>query len=207
MLAIFSILIHAISLTFYKTLNVIVHNQYPVIELTSPVYFCNHGTYYEYPVEKIDDGAIMKTGFRFDPEQNEPGGILMYEVQRKESEISDPQSGIDTIYTKVIKKVSKMMRLLITWNIKHLEEPKVHIMLIEYGDESIPDEDRLAQLYNKINSMLLNHNRCMWLVRDCEALKTTYEVVQKEYLELKIIISKIFSDLVATKPIWVDSER
>jgi hypothetical protein len=41
-----------------------VHNEYPDIELVSPVYFCAGGTYYEYPVEKKDKGIMMKFDFR-----------------------------------------------------------------------------------------------------------------------------------------------
>jgi hypothetical protein len=202
-----SMLMHVISLNLYKALNVIVHNQHLDIKLLSPVYFCNHGTYHEYPVKRTDDGVMMKTGFRFDPEKDKPSGMLMYQVKRKGNAVFSLQPSIDTIYTDIIKETSKMMRLLVTWRCKHFEEPEVRIVLVEYDDESILNEDKLAQLYDKIDTMLPNHYRCTWLVDDNAALKAAYKAVQKEDLELKITISKELEYLSSTKPMWVDPER
>jgi hypothetical protein len=53
-LAIFLALICDISLTPYETMVMTVYNQCPDIELASPSYFCNHGTYYEHPVERTN---------------------------------------------------------------------------------------------------------------------------------------------------------
>jgi hypothetical protein len=54
MVTIFPMLMYVISLTLYRTMAVTIHNRYPDTELVSPVYFCNHGKCYEYPVEKVE---------------------------------------------------------------------------------------------------------------------------------------------------------
>jgi hypothetical protein len=207
---IFPMLMCIVSLTFYKTLDVTVHNRHPNIELTSTVYFCNCGTYYKSPIERTDAGDMMKTNFRFDPDQDEVGGLLMYEAQSKNNAISDHQSSIDTVYAKVIEETLKMTRLLVTWKIKHLEESKVNIMLIEYGNELILNEDRLALLYEKFDTIPPKYcypHVSTWSLSDSTVLLTTYKVIQKEDVELKVVISKGVKDKYTMKPLWIDSER
>jgi hypothetical protein len=83
MLMIFPMLMCAVSLTLYKTMVMTVHNQYSDIELASPVYFCNRGTCYEYHVERTDNSAMIKLDLKFDLDQDELEGILIYEVRKK----------------------------------------------------------------------------------------------------------------------------
>jgi hypothetical protein len=207
MLAIFSMLMRTTSITLHKTMTMTVHNQYPDIELVSPVYFCNRGTYYEYTVERADGGAAMKTGFRFDPNQDESGGVLMYKVQRKSNTISDHQTSINAIYAKVVEEVSFLMRLLVTWKIKRSGEPKVHIMLIEYGSETALSEDKLAQLYDKVDDIPSVHNPSVWLICNNTALAAKYEVADEKDLELKITISRGVKNKDTMNPMWIDPER
>jgi hypothetical protein len=156
MLVIFLMLIYLISLTLHKTMIMTVHNQYPYIRLTSPVYFCNHGIYYEYP-KRTNASTMMKIGFSFDPEQDVSGGILMYKVQRRRNTRSNRRSSIDPIYAKVIKETLKTIRLLIIWKIERSGQLKANIMLVEYDKELVLNEDRSAQLYEKIFVMPSNH--------------------------------------------------
>jgi hypothetical protein len=117
-LAIFLILMCITSLTLHEVMNVTVHNQYSDIELASPVYFCNCGTYNEYPIERTSNGITMKIGFRFGLDKL-PGGILMYELQRKGNTKSDHRSRgnakslrpprTDITSTNAVEDTSKMM--------------------------------------------------------------------------------------------------
>jgi hypothetical protein len=181
-----------------------VHNQNAAIELVSPLYFYNCGTYYKYPIKITYAGPTMTTGFRFDPDQDEPGGILMYEVRRSYAR-SSYQSRIDIIYARAIEEASKMMRLLVAWKIERSGEPKVDVMLVEYNNESVLNEDKLAQLYNKIDSMPSGHNPSEWLMYDNITLEAAYAVTEKKGLELKITASRGLRG--AIKSMWIDSER
>jgi hypothetical protein len=200
-------LMYTASLTLHRTMTMTVNNWYPDIRLASPMYFCNGGIYYEHPVRRAYAGAIMMIDFRLDLDQDASNGILIYELQRKENAESDQQSSVDTIYTKVIEEASKMMRLLITWKIKHLEEPKVSIVLVECDNELVLNEDKLARLYDKVNAIsseYSNPSRRTWLMCDNTALGIMYVV---EDLELKITISEVSRERDAIKLMWIDPER
>jgi hypothetical protein len=186
-----------------------IHNQYPDIELVSPVYFCVGGTYYEYPVEETNKDTVMKFDFRFDPDKDESGSILMYEIRRKEHVVSDHQSSIDTIYTKVVEEIPRPMRLLLIWKIKHLEdeEPNLSVVLVEHDTELVLNEDKLALLYENVNYIPTNYFRSTWLICDNMVLAERHDVLWHTYLDLKVTISKGFGNKDAIRSIWIDSER
>jgi hypothetical protein len=208
MLMIFPRLMYTVSLVLCNTRIITVHNQYPDIELVSPVYSCNCGTYYEYPFKRMGDSTMMKIDLRFDLEQDESSGILMYEVRRKRNINPNHQSNVDPIFTEAIEEALKMIRLLITWKIKRSEGPEIKILLVEYS-ESVLNEDKLAQLYDKVNNMHFtsyNFYGDTWLVYDSTTLKTEYHVMQEKGLESRIIVSEGFVDQDTIRPIWIDPE-
>jgi hypothetical protein len=203
-LVILTILMFIISLTLHKTIAIAIHNQYPDIELASPVYFHNCETSYEYPVERTNVGSTMKIEFIFNSDQDKPRGILVYTIQRKETMRSDHPSSIDD---KVIEDALKRMRLLIAWKIEHFRWPRVRIMLVEYDNEPILNEDKLAQLCDKVNNIPSDHNhsKYTWLICDNTTLTITHKVMRKEGFELKMIISGELIDR-GIRPIWIEPE-
>jgi hypothetical protein len=194
-----------VSLILHRTLDVTVDNQYSDIELISPVYFCNCGTYYEYPVERTDVGVIMKTGFRFGLGKLS-GGILMYEIRRKGNIRSNHQSDIDTMHAKVIEDASKMIRFLVIWKIECYKEPKVNVILVENDSELVLNEDKLAQLCDKVNNIPSSYYSSTWLTYDTMFV-IRHVVMQKEGIELEITISKEPLSLSIMRPMWIESER
>jgi hypothetical protein len=185
-----------------------VHNRYPDIELVSSVYYCNCGIYYVYPAEETDNGT-MKIGFRLDLNQDESRGILMYEVQRKGDTVSGHQSSIEPIYAKAIEEASKMTRLLVILKIKHIEKPKLNVMLVEYNNGLVLNEYKLAQLYEKANDISFDRDlfEYTWLMCNNTALKIKREVTLATGIELKITISKGSGNQSSIRPMRVDSER
>jgi hypothetical protein len=196
-------------------LKLIIHHQHLDIELASPVYFCNRGTYNEYPVKRTDDGTIMNISLI--PDQDKLDGMMVYKVQRNGNTRSD-QSSINTIYAKVVEEASKMMQFFITWKIRR-DTFKVNIILVEYGNDSVLSEDKLAQLYNKIVDMPIDHGFCVLisgicfysadtvLMYDNTALNIVYEIARKEGFGLKITISEGDKDEYTMRPMWIDPER
>jgi hypothetical protein len=185
---------------------VIIRNQHPDIELTSPVYFCKCGKYYKYPIERTDDGTVMKIDFRPDFDQDTPGGILIYKVQRKRNAGSNHQSNIDNIYDRVIEETSERIRLLIAWKIKRSEKPKVKIVLVEYDNHFVLNESKLAQLYDKFDIIPSSYYENTWSMYDNTVLKTTYGVIHED-LELKITISEGIKDWCTMPALWINLER
>jgi hypothetical protein len=201
----FPMLICAISLFLHKTMTMAIHNQYPDIKLVSPVYFHNLRAYYEYPVERTNTGTVVKMDLRLNLDKL-PGGILMYEVQRKENTGFNYQSGIDTMHAKVIENTSKVMRLLVTWKTKRYGGPKVNIILVEYDDEPVLNEDKLMQLYDKANILPSGHefSECTWLMCNDAVLPAIRIGVWRGGPELNINISKGFKDRDVIRPTWID---
>jgi hypothetical protein len=217
-------LTHTVSLTLQRTMNVTIHNQYPVIELVSPIYFCNYGSYYEYPVERTgtDAGSVMKINFKFDPNQKKSGGILMYKIQRKVNTRSIHQSNVDPIYAKVVEETLEMIRLLVIWRVKDHVKPRAKVIFVEHDNELVLNEDKLAQLYNEIIDMAFIYNRgylstkhrdlCDFLAlfRVHTALEASYKVEWQCDLGLKINILKdkyAMKDEHTMKPMWIDPKR
>jgi hypothetical protein len=214
-LAIFFILMRAVSLTFYMPMDVTVHNQYSGLELTTPVCFCDGRMYNEYSVERMDDGTVMKIGFRFGLNQFE--GVLMCEVQGNRSTEFDHQSSNDTASTEAVENTSKMMRLLVTWEVKHSWKLSVRVVLIEYDNRLVLNEDKLVQSYNKVNnipSTVYNWTRkydgvykSAWLIHDNTVLEAMDEIICEKGLELNITVTEGTKDMYAESALWVDSER
>jgi hypothetical protein len=209
MLVIFLMLTHAVSLAPRGVMDVAIYNQYLDIELVSPVCFCDCGIYNEHPVARTDVGAMMKISFQFGLEKL-PGGILMCEVQREGNIESDCQFSTDTTSIEAAEDTSKITRLLVAWKIEHFGEPIVRIILVEYDRELVLNEDRLAKLYDKVNEQFpkrYNPSRYTWLLSTNTVLETTYEVAQREGLELKIAISEGVKDWNTRAALWIDPKR
>jgi hypothetical protein len=188
-------------------MNMIVRNQYSDIELVPLVYFCNLGSYNEYTVERTDIGAMMKIGFSFGLDKL-PGGILMYEVQRKGNTESDHQSSTDATSIEGVEDTSKTMRLLVVWKIEHFEEARAHIVLVEHDKDLEWDEDKLRWLHQKCWHPLnawINPTRNNWLLDDGAVLETTSKVMNGGH-RWDISISEGDNDNVM-RPLWIDVER
>jgi hypothetical protein len=191
------------SLALQRTMIVTIRNQCSNIELISPVYFYNCDLYYEYPVVKADGGVVMKINFRFDLNQDEPRGILMYALQRKSNTRSNCQSSIDT---EDIEETLKMMRLLIVWKIDRSGWPKTDIILVEYDNELVLNEDKLAQLYDKIFDIPPRPRIHNWLMCNT-TLEAFKDILREEGLELNMMIYRRAKSIDTMQPLWIDSTR
>jgi hypothetical protein len=150
---------------------------------------------------------MINISFRYDLNQHEPRGMLMYKVQRKSNTRFYHQSNIDHIYANVIEEASKTIRLLIIWKIERSEFPKVDIMLVEYSNELVLSKYELEKLYDKVNGVFSSRYASTWLVCDNITLAAAYEVVRKEEIELKITISRGVKDKHIMNSMWIDSTR
>jgi hypothetical protein len=130
-------------------MDVTIHAQHSDFELASLVYFFNHETCNEHSVERTDTSAVTKISLNFDLDEL-PSGILMYELQRKGNSESGCQSIANNIFTEAIENTPKMMRLLVTWEIKNSGELSARAVLVEHDRNFVLNEDKLKQLYQKM---------------------------------------------------------
>jgi hypothetical protein len=200
-------LMYIVSLTLHKTMIMTVYNKYPGMKLVSPVCFCNRGKLYECRVKRTNTGSVMKYDLKFDFDQDTLEGILMYEIRRKENARYSHQSSINTTYAEVIEEASRMTRLLVAWKIERSGESKVRIILVECDDKLVLNEDKLAQLYEKINDIPPGYHAITWLMYDNTVLEATYEIEQETGIELKITISEGDKDENTKPALWIDPER
>jgi hypothetical protein len=198
-----------VSLIPRGAIDMTVHNQYSDIELVSPVYFCNRGTYDARSVKGKNASTMMNINFSFGLD-GLPGGILVYEVRRERNTKSDCQSSTNTTSAETVGDTSRIMQILVAWNVKRFGEPRVHIVLVEHDSMLILNGDKLAKLYDKVNDQLAGRSdfsKSAWMVCDNTVLKATYEIAQEEGLTLKITISKGAKNEYAKSALWIDPER
>jgi hypothetical protein len=184
-----------------------VHNRYPDIELTLPVCFCNRERCYEYRAERMNNDTMIKFGLKFGLDQSVLEGILACEVRRKENVRSNHQSGINTSYAKIIEKPSRITLLLVSWRIIRFWKSNAKIILVEYDNKLVLNEDKLTQLYNKVINMHFGHSPSKWLMCDNTVLRVAYKVVYEKGPELNIYISQEYEDKDAIRSMRIDSTR
>jgi hypothetical protein len=179
-------------------MDITIHNQYSGMKLISPVCLCNRGKRHECRVEKTDTGTVMKFDLKFDFDQDELGGFLMYEIRRKRNARSNHRSN------KIIEEALKMMRLLVTWKIDHSGKPNVNTALVEYDNKFVLSEDKTIQLYDKLKDILTSFSHGTWLICDSIALKVACSLKASQ---LKVTIFEGLRNSSTIKPIWIVSER
>jgi hypothetical protein len=178
-----------------------IYNDHPYMKLASPVCFCNRGKRYEYCAKRTNTNTVMKIDLKFDLDQDAFEGILMYNVRRKGNARSNHQ------YSKVIEEALKMMRFLVAWKIERSCEPKIGIVLAEYDNRFVLNEDKLAQLHGKVYDLSSCYSLSRWLMYDNTVLETMYMIVHREGFELKIDISQGDESENIIRSMWPDSAR
>jgi hypothetical protein len=153
----------------------------------------------------MDVGTVMKIGFMYDINQDEPGGILMYELQRKRNTKTDYQP--NTTSTGSAEDTYKIMRLLVVWKRDRSRNISACILLVEHDNELVLNEDKLAQLYDKIYDIPSTYFSCTLLICRDTVLETIGKIIFEKGLELKINISEGAKNKYTMKPMWIDSER
>jgi hypothetical protein len=80
-----------------KVLNITIHNLYPGLELTSPVYCSTDTTYCIPPKQQVDAGTTMEAGFGTYSDQICLRGALICQLQRKHANRTDEQPNNSTV--------------------------------------------------------------------------------------------------------------
>jgi hypothetical protein len=198
---------HAVSFD-KEMLTIIIHNQYPDLELTSPVYFSDGTTCHLFPDQKADIGTTTKASFGIGSKQKEFKGALLYKLRRKYSDRTDNLPNNHTISTKKAKNT----HLLITWDIFDIEGQyhSFYACLIECDADFTWDENKLWALryqYMDYISEEYNYLSLTWLTNDGAVVRmrdyTTYGLDCK----LNIVITKGTGKYNLEKPMKFAPER
>jgi hypothetical protein len=164
-----------------------IDNQCFNIELASPIHFTKDATCYIQLPQQVDPNSKAKVKFKTGINRDTFGGVLLYNMQRKEC------ASINT-------------QLLVIWGWKSYRLYS-HMYLIEH--ESIPtwDKDKLEKLHNVYNSWYdIDPGTVEWLLNDNTKLKTKCETSYGG-LEMKAIISEEKESYPSQRPLWVNPNR
>jgi hypothetical protein len=181
----------------------IIHHQFPGIELTSPVYAGDGVERYLPPDQNVDVDSTMQTGFNINRSWRESFGILMYKLQRKNIDQSDKgnmSSEDETTY----------IQLVIVWKVSSFKEFLVDSYLIEHDKDRVWDRNRLMKLANLYRLRDIQHGpiEMTYLMHDNTVLMTSLSVTFEErYYKLDITISKTGRKYDTLRPEYFDVDR
>jgi hypothetical protein len=88
----------------------IIHHQFPGVELTSPVYAGDGVTCYQSLDQRLDVSSTTQVSLNIDSTQDESIGILMYKLQSKNTEQMDKDEAT-YIQLIIVWKVHKVFSL------------------------------------------------------------------------------------------------
>jgi hypothetical protein len=128
----------------------IIHNQFPGVELVSPVCPGDGATCYLSPDQRVDVGSTMQAGFAIGLPQSKSIGALMYKLQRKNTDQSNEG------HTSGTSKVT-CIQLVMIWKINGSKEFRVVLRLIEHDKGRVWDRDKLMKLVMKKKLFDIQH--------------------------------------------------
>jgi hypothetical protein len=197
---------HIVSFNIKKMLNITIHNLYPSLELTYPVYCSNGTTCHVSPHRKTDIGIIMKTSFGIDSRQKVCKGALLYKLERKRATRTDNHLNSSTT---VINNIVKNVCLLVVWGITS-NYHKHFVRLIEFTDNFTWDEDKLWALCRDYHDQFyVNYKSSIstWLMHNGEVMKTRLDATYGLDCKLDITISEGVGNYNMKRLIEIDSKR
>jgi hypothetical protein len=197
---------HVVSLDIKKALNITIRNQYPGLELTSPVYSSNGTTCYVSPSRQTDDGNTIEASFGIDSKQKDFKCALLYKLQRKHATKTDSQPNTSMAS---IEDTATGMYFLIAWDVED-NNHKSCVCLIDCDDDFAWDEDKLWALYRRYNDQFYTSYKSdiiTWLMYDGSAVKTRLDATYGSDYKLDIVISEGTREDDVKEPMKIDPKR
>jgi hypothetical protein len=159
--------------------NLMIHHQFPGIELVSPICACDGATCYLSPDQSVVVGFTTQAGFNIHPDKNESIGILMYELN------TDPPN------KEAISNEEVCIQLVMIWKVHESGRFYAYSFLIEHDKNRVWDE--LMELARRYESFIMQHGPIedTWLMRDHTVLMIRANVAfEEEYYKLEMTISE-----------------
>jgi hypothetical protein len=188
-----------------EILNINIHNLYPDLELTSPVYFSNDMICHTPPSQKINTGAMMGASFGTTFKQEDFKGALLYKLQRKYATRTDNQLNN---YIASIEDKAANIYLLVVWNSGYYCYD-FRVCLIEYTNDFTWDEDKLWTLYREYSERFERQdpNIIAWLIHGDTVVKTRFNVTYGSDYKLDIVVSEGTGKYNMFKPMKINAKR
>jgi hypothetical protein len=189
-----------------ETLSITIHNQYPGLELTSPVYCSSNTTYCVPSDQQTDTNNTMEASFGIDTKRGVFKGALLYELQRKCAIRTENRPNHSTAF---IEDSTTNIYLLVVWDVIN-ECADFPVCLLECTDDFTWDEDKLWTLRHQYNDILLkdyNYRTITWLIRGDTVIKTRRDIIYGSDYKLDIVISEETGKYFMDRSMKIDPER
>jgi hypothetical protein len=183
--------------------DLMIHNQSPGVELVSPIYAGDATTCCLSPDQRVNVGSMMQTGFNIELDQDKSIGVLMYKLQKKNTDRSNEKTLFNEDETTCIQFV-------VIWRVYRSGKSYVYSFLIEHDKDCIWDRDKLIKLYEQYSLIDMKYApiEYTWLISGNSVLMTRVNVTRKSgcyKLEMTIAESSIKDDTL--RPRYIDMGR
>jgi hypothetical protein len=182
---------------------VAIHNQFPGVELVSPMYASNGATCYLLPDQRVDAGSTMQVGFSIHPARLESIGIFMYKLQKKNTDQSN-----DNIISS--EDEVRCTQLTFIWKVYKSGKFRVYPCPIEHDKDRVWNKDSMMKLAENHRTFDIKHSPVehTWLMNDNAVLKTSLNVTrEEECYKLEMTISKGTMNDNTCKPQYIGLDR
>jgi hypothetical protein len=172
-----------------EVLNITIHNLYPDLVLTSPVYYSTGTVRHIFPSQKTDIGTITKVNFGIDFKQEVFRGTLLYKLQRKHVTRIDNQFNSSTASTE---DKSTNIYLLVVFDLGDVQH-NFYAYQIELNKSFTSYMDMTRDLYDKYKDQVYKDYKSSintWLIYGDAVIKMRCDVTYGLNCKLDIIISE-----------------
>jgi hypothetical protein len=178
-----------------------IHHQFPGMELVSPLYVTFGARRYLPPAQKVVFDSKTEVDFKTIPSCRISSAVLIYEVQRHNADQS--------IVNAVSREKTMCTWLAIIWKINHRKEFLTASYLIEYDENRGWNRDKLMKLvkYYELTNIQNGSVEETWLMHDNTVLLTKLNVTHKVSYNLGVTISETGMGDDTRRPLYFDPSR
>jgi hypothetical protein len=174
-----------------------IHHQFPDIELVSPIYANRFARCDLRPGQNVNAGSVMQTCIKFNPKRNNPIGILMYKLKRKNTDKSNEEA--------------TCIQLVMIWKVNKSKSFDAASLLIEHDKFQTWNRHKLMKLTEVVYKPY-NIQQCpveeTWLLHNNMVLNTRVNITHEERcykLEMTVSETSVKDD--TQRPLYIDVDR
>jgi hypothetical protein len=180
----------------------VIHNQFPDIELASPLCCGDGATCCLSSDHRVNAGSTMEAVFNFDTDQHVSIGALMYKLQKSITDQSDEEVISSEDETTCIQ-------LVVILDVCDSGET-LYSFLIEHDKDHIWNRVELMKLakYYEMFDMHYDSDEETWLMHDNTVLMESLNIIyEEECYKLELTISKGNINKNTRRPLYFDVDR
>jgi hypothetical protein len=172
----------------------VIHNHFSNIELIFSIYTGDIKACYLSPNQNVNAPSTTRAGFEIDPNQEESTGVLMYRLQRKNTEQTDEAT---------------YLQLFIIWKVTSSKVFSVVLDLIEHDKSHVWNRDSLLKLAERyeLANVQFNIIKANWLMYDNTMLLTWMNITRKKCYKLDLFLVKTSTILDARRLQYIHLDR